>query len=105
MTTQEIMAMTVDDLIADAVSRKDKSAILWIQKEISKKDIRKRGDKEVEVSHSITTLEFDYAKKYWGYTPKDKSKNYEELRRRAQKKKKRELEDKFAQALQAIGSK
>ena len=105
MTTKEIMAMSIDDLIADAVTRKDKSALLWIQKEMKKKDIRKKGDKEIEVVHSITTLKFDYAKKYLGYVAKDKVKNYEDLRRRAQEKKKKELEDKFAQALQAIEGK
>lgn len=102
MTTKDIMTMSLDDLIADAVARKDKQAILWIQKEAYKKDKRKKDDKEIEVAHSLTTLKFDYAKKYWGYTPKDKTKNYEELRRRAQEKKRKELEDKFAAALAAL---
>lgn len=102
MTTKEIMAMSVDDLIADAVARKDKSAIHWIQKEMNRKDIRKKDDKEIEVAHSLTTLKFDYAKKFLGYTPTDKVKNYAEQRRRAQEKKKRELEEKFAAALKAI---
>lgn len=103
MTTKEIMAMSLDDLIADAVARKDKSAIHWIQKEMGRKDIRKKDNKEVEVAHSLTTLKFDYAKKFLGYTPKDKVKNYAELRKRAQDKKRQELNDKFAAALQAIG--
>jgi len=102
MTTKEIMAMSIDDLIADAVARKDKKALLWIQQESARKDIRKRDDQEIEVAHSITTLKFDYAKKFLGYTPKDKVKNYAELRRRAQEKKRRELDEKFAAALQAI---
>ena len=102
MTTKEIMAMSIDDLIADAVTRKDKKALLWIQQESARKDIRKRDDQEIEVAHSITTLKFDYAKKFLGYTPKDKVKNYAELRRRAQEKKRRELDEKFAAALQAI---
>lgn len=102
MTTQEIMKMSLDDLIVDAVARKDKKALTWIQKEVAKKDIRKKGDEEIEVAHSLTTLKFDYAKMFWGYTPKDKNKNYAELRRRAQEKKKRELEDKFAQAFAAL---
>jgi len=102
MTTKEILAMSIDDLIADAVARKDKKALLWIQQESARKDIRKRDDQEIEVAHSITTLKFDYAKKFLGYTPKDKVKNYAELRRRAQEKKKRELDEKFAAALKAI---
>lgn len=102
MTTKDIMAMSIDDLIADAVARKDKAALLWIQKESNRKDTRTKDGEEIEVAHSITTLKFDYAKKFLGYTPKDKVKNYAELRRRAQEKKKRELEDKFAAALQAI---
>ena len=102
MTTKEIMKMSIDDLIADAVARKDKKALLWIQQESARKDIRKRDDQEIEVAHSITTLKFDYAKKFLGYTPKDKVKNYAELRRRAQEKKRRELDEKFAAALQAI---
>lgn len=40
-TTKEIMAMSLDDLIADAVARKDKDALLWLQKERNKKDARK----------------------------------------------------------------
>lgn len=102
MTTKEIMAMSIDDLIADAVARKDKKALLWIQQESARKDTRKKDDQEIEVAHSITTLKFDYAKKFLGYTPKDKVKNYAELRRRAQEKKKRELDEKFAAALRAI---
>lgn len=105
MTTQEIMKMSIDDLIADAVERKDKAALLWIQKEMSKKDIRNKDGKEIEVAHSITTLKFDYAKKFLGYTPMDKTRNYAELRRRAQEKKKRELDEKFAAALSAIEGK
>lgn len=35
-TTKEIMAMSLDDLIADAVARKDKDALLWLQKERNK---------------------------------------------------------------------
>lgn len=105
MTTKEIMAMSIDDLIADAVERKDRSALLWIQKESAKKDLRKKGDEEIEVAHSITTLKFDYAKKFLGYTPKDKVKNYAELRRRAREKKQKELDEKFANALKAIDGK
>ena len=103
MTTKEIMAMSIDDLIEDAVARKDKEALLWIQQESSKKDIRRKDDQEIEVAHSITTLKFDYAKKFLGYTPKDKVKNYAEMRRRAQEKKRKALEEKFAAALAAIG--
>lgn len=103
MTTQEIMSMSVDDLIADAVSRKDKEAILWIQQEMDRKDIRNKDGQEIEVAHSLTTLKFDYAKKFLGYAPKDKVKNYAELRRKAQEKKKKELAEKFAAALAAIG--
>lgn len=103
MTTKEIMAMSLDDLIADAIARKDKSAIQWLQKETARKDIRKRDGKEVEVSHSIISLKFDYAKKFLGYEPKDKVRNYADVRRRNQEKKQRELEDKFAAALDAIG--
>ena len=102
MTTKEIMAMSIDNLIADAVARKDKEALLWIQQESSKKDIRKKDDQEIEVAHSITTLKFDYAKRFLGYTPKDKVKNYAEMRRRAQEKKRKALEEKFAAALAAI---
>lgn len=103
MTTKEIMAMSIDDLIADAVSRKDKNALLWIQKEANRKDIRKKDGKDVEVAHSIISLKFDYAKKYLGYAPKDKVKNYDALRKRNQEKKKRALDAKFAEALEAIG--
>ena len=103
MTTKEIMAMSIDDLIADAVKRKDKEALLWIQQEAHKKDIRKKDGKDIEVSHSIISLKFDYAKKFLGYSPKDKVKNYEELRKRSQEKKKRALDAKFAKALEAIG--
>lgn len=103
MTTKEIMAMSIDDLIADAVARKDRTALLWIQEESARKDIRMKDDQEIEVAHSITTLKFDYAKKFLGYVPKDKVKNYAEMRRRAQEKKRKALEEKFAAALEAIG--
>lgn len=103
MTTKEIMAMSVDDLIADAIARKDKSAILWLQKETKRKDVRKKDDQEIEVAHSVTSLKFDYAKKFLDYVPQDKSKNYAEARRRAQEKKRKELDEKLTAALEAIG--
>lgn len=99
-TTKEIMAMSLDDLIADAVARKDKDALLWLQKERNKKHTRKKDGKEVP--HSLTTMKFDYAKKYLGYTPTDKVKNYAEMRRKAREKKNREIEDKFTEALKLI---
>lgn len=63
-TTKEIMAMSLDDLIADAVARKDKDALLWLQKKRNKKHTRKKDGKEVP--HSLTIMKFDYAKKYLG---------------------------------------
>ncbi len=102
MTTKEIMALTLDDLINDAVKRKDKQALLWLQKERNKKDVRKKDGIEIEVEHSLTTLKFDYAKKYLGYVPADKIKNYAEQRRRAKEKKNQEIADKFAEALKLI---
>ena len=102
MTTKEIMAMSIDDLIADAVARKDKEALLWLQQEANRKDVRKKDGKNVEVAHSVISLKFDYAKKFLGYSPKDKVKDYAELRRRSQEKKKRALDEKFAEALKAI---
>ena len=41
---EEIRKLTLKDLIADAVERKDKDALKWLQEESAKKVERKRED-------------------------------------------------------------
>lgn len=89
---EEIRKLTLKDLIADAVERKDKDALKWLQEESAKKVERKREDGTVyEVDKSIVSIRAEYIKKFLDYKPASTlSKEMAKTRKREKREKERE---------------
>lgn len=89
---EEIRKLTLKDLIADAVERKDKDALKWLQEESAKKVERKREDGTVyEVDKSIVSIRAEYIKKFLDYKPVSTlSKEMAKARKREKREKERE---------------
>ena len=83
--SEEFKKATLEDLVLDAVARKDEKAFAWLKAESGKKDKRTRNGVNIEVSKNITSIRADYAKKFLGYKPKSKQ-SAEALRKRKQEK-------------------
>lgn len=89
---------TLDDLINDAVERKDKKALLWLQTESAKKVDRVKSDGTiVKVNQTLPHIRADYAKKFLHYTNRSKASAEIQRKRKAEKKEK-ERQEKFAKA-------
>ncbi len=99
---EEYKKATLDDLIGDAVSRKDKKALEWLKTESGKKDDRTRNGKNIKVNRNIAKIRADYAKKYLGYKPKT-SEASEKARKQKQEKAEQERLKKFEDAFAALG--
>lgn len=71
ITNQEaIRKITWEDLVADAVERKDKDALRWLEDKSTQTVSRKRADGTTyEVNVSIVTVRAEYLHKYLGYEP------------------------------------
>lgn len=99
----ELNKLKLEDLIADAVERKDVAALEWLQVEANSMKQRTREDgTKYEVRKSIVEIRPAYLKKFLGYTSKSEA---SKERNKAQKKAKAQaaLDDKFAAAFAAIG--
>ena len=97
--------LTLDDLIADAVERKDMAALEWLEKEANTtKERTKQDGTKYEVKKGIVEIRAAYIKKFLGYEPKGKASNAA-AKKRAKEKKQKELNDKFKAAREAIKSK
>lgn len=92
----------LEDLVSDAVARKDKKALEWLQIESAKKENRTRNGSTFKVNKNITTIRAEYAKKYLNYKPKSKQ-SAETLRKRKQEKEEKKRQDLFAQAFAQLG--
>jgi hypothetical protein len=94
----EFKNLKLDDLIADAVERKDKKALEWLKEQATSLKTRTRDDGTTyEVRKSIVEIRANYLKDILKYKPK--SEVAKERARQAKKEKdKKELEDKFAAA-------
>lgn len=100
---EEFKKLTIDDLLKDAVARKDKEAALWLkaQSDDVKTRTRKDGTK-YEARKSIVEIRPVYLKKFCGYKPKVS--DAKERARLAKKQKiQKELDDKFMQAFAELG--
>lgn len=95
--------LTIDELIADAVERKDVKALKWLQKEANSTKERTRDDgTKYEVRKSIVEIRAAYVKEFLGY--KSKSEAAKERARQAKKEKsQKQLDDKFAAAFALLG--
>lgn len=101
--TAELNKLTLDDLIADAVARKDREALEWLKKEANEmKDRSKEGGGTYKVRKSIVEIRPAYLKKFLGYQSKSEA---AKERAKAQKKAKaqQKIDDAFAAAFAAIG--
>jgi len=72
ITNQELIRkLTLQDLIDDAIERKDKNALRWLEDEAFKQVTRKKKDSDetVEVTNPIITIRAAYLRKFLGYEP------------------------------------
>lgn len=101
--TAELNKLKLEDLIADAVERKDVAALEWLQIEANSMKQRTREDgTKYEVRKSIVEIRPAYLKKFLNYQSKSEA---TKQKAKAQKKAKaqQELDNKFAAAFAAIG--
>lgn len=103
IATAEITKLTLDDLIADAVARKDRAALEWLKEEANKMKKRTKEDGTTyEVRKSIVEIRPAYLKDFLGYQSKSeaaKEKAKAQKKARAQQK----IDDAFAAAFAEIG--
>ena len=72
ITNQELIRkLTLQDLIDDAIERKDKEALRWLEDEAFKQVTRKKKDSDetVEVTNPIISIRAAYLRKFLGYEP------------------------------------
>ena len=92
---------TLNDLIGDAVARKNKKALEWLQTESGKKDDRTRKGINIKVNRNIAKIRADYARKFLDYKPKN-AKSAEEARKRKQEKAEQERLEMFKKAFEEL---
>ena len=100
--SEEYKNAKLDDLIGDAVARKDKKALEWLKAESGKKDNRTRNGVNIKVSKNINAIRADYAKKFLNYKPKSKQ-SAEALRKRKQEKAEQARLELFEKAFAELG--
>ena len=90
--------LTLKDLIADAVERKDKKALVWLQEQSETMvDRTKEDGTTYKVNKSIVSIRSEYFKKFLDYKPKGKL-SAEQAKQRKREKKAKEVADMFANA-------
>lgn len=85
VNSPEYQKAKLEDLVADAVARKDKKAYEWLKAESAKKDERVRQNVKIKVGRNIAKIRAEYAVKFLGYKP-NKQKAAEAARKRKQEK-------------------
>lgn len=93
-----IRTITLDDLISDAVARKDEAAMDWLEEQANKEVERTnpRTNEKYKVRQPITSYRQEYLKTYCGYNPK--SKNNAIAKEIAKQKQQEKINNKFAAA-------
>lgn len=95
--------LTLKDLVADAIQRKNKDALEWLQTQANTMKERSRDDgSKYEVRKSIVEIRAEYVKKFLGYETKSaasKKKAQQAKKEKAQK----EIDDLFANAFKQLG--
>lgn len=95
--------LTLDDLIADAVERKDGEALKWLKVEANTMKDRTRTDGSTyKVRKSIVEIRAEYVKKYLGYTTESEAAK-ERARKAKQEKAQKKIDDAFADAFAKLG--
>lgn len=99
---EEIQKLKLEDLVADAVERKDEVALNWLQDESSKTVERKRSDGTTfAVDKSILSIRAEYIRKFLNYTPAS-ALSKEEAKARKREKREKARSEMFAQAFAQI---
>ena len=94
---------TLDDLIADAIERKDVEALKWLKTQANTTKTRKRTDGTTyEVKLSIVEIRPNYYKNFLNYKTKG-ALAAEAKRKKERDRKQKALDDKFADAFKALG--
>jgi len=97
ITTAELNKLTLDDLIADAVARKDRKALEWLQREANKMKTRTKDDGTTyEVRKSIVEIRPAYLKEFLKYQSKS-----EAAKEKAKAQKKAKAQQKINDAFEA----
>ena len=90
--------LTLKDLVADAVERKDKKALAWLKEQSETMvDRTKEDGTTYKVNKSIVSIRAEYFKKFLNYQPKGKI-SAEQAKQRKREKKAKEVADMFADA-------
>lgn len=83
--SEEYQKAKLDDLVNDAIARKDKKAFDWLNAESAKKENRTRNGVTTKVAKNIASIRAMYAKNFLGYKTNSK-KAAEAARKRKQEK-------------------
>ena len=99
---EEYKKATLEDLVMDAVARKDKKALEWLDTESAKKEERNRKKGTITVKRSISKIRAEYAKQFLNYKP-NAPKSSEQARKRKQEKAEQARIDLFKKAFEELG--
>ena len=89
-----IQKLKLEDLVADAVERKDEEAIAWLRTEAMKMVERKGKDNSVKQMYQpVNMFRIEYLTKFCGYEKKAA------IKLTAEQKRQRKLDDMFNEAL------
>lgn len=109
-----LKTLTLKDLVDDAVERKNKIALEFLEK-ASKEKItkeRKKDGAKYESTRSIASIRSEYLETYLGYTPEskknseeNKAKQREKQRAKQKEKKEKAREELFANAFASFDKK
>ena len=101
ITTAELNKLTLDNLIQDAVARKDVEALNWLKVQANEMKTRTREDgTKYEVRKSIVEIRPAYLKNFLGYQSKSdaaKERAKAQKKAKAQEKIDKAFEDAFAE--------
>ena len=95
--SEEYQKAKLADLVADAIARKDKDALVWLKAESNKKEDRIRKGVKTKVAKNIAAIRAGYARKFLGYKSNNK-KAAEAARKRKQLKAEQERNALFEEA-------
>ena len=100
---ENIRGITLQDMINDAVEKKNIEALRWLEDESNKMEERKHKDGSVQwTTKSVVSIRAEYLKKYTDYVSPDKIEAQKTAAEAAEAKKKKEREEMFANAFKAI---
>lgn len=95
--------LKLNDLIADAVERKDEKALKWLKEQANTMKDRTRNDGSTyKVRKSIVEIRAEYVKKFLGYTTESEAAKARARQAKLDKAQKK-IDDAFADAFKALG--